>query len=411
MPNGDQVSEYLRRGFRRSSSSLEYIPEIDGLRAVAMFLVLGHHVLAAYLESTHRLGTQSLPRDWARIAPLDPFILWGINMSFGVQLFCVISGFVLAIPFARTLLQSSPAPSAKLYLMRRLIRLEPPYVISLLAGFVIVILQRHFGSTWPGWVVHLFFPHLLASLVYLHGAIYGQASWINGVSWTLEIEVQFYLLLPILARIFCLHRPALRRMILLTATVGTALLAQFALPKLGSPRLDLALPQLLQFFLAGLLLADFHLDPPPLLRFARWIGDALALLSGGLVVYVLQSNQWWRWTTPLLVALLFFSTLRSQVAARVLRWPLLTIPGAISYTVYLYHQYLVRILVPLTLHFLPPVHALWLDFTVQFVLMTAIVLPISAGIYLLTERPFVEMSHRVTRRMRAACTEPRVAGV
>ena len=83
-------------------------------------------------------------------------------------------------------------------------------------------------------------------------------------------------------------------MILLTATVGTALLAQFALPKLGSPRLDLALPQLLQFFLAGLLLADFHLDPPPLLRFARWIGDALALLSGGLVVYVLQSNQWWR---------------------------------------------------------------------------------------------------------------------
>ena len=49
-------------------------------------------------------------------------------------------------------------------------------------------------------------------------------------------------------------------------------------------------------------------------------------------------------TTPLLVALLFFSTLRSQVAARVLRWPLLTIPGAISYTVYLDHQYLVRIL-------------------------------------------------------------------
>ena len=57
------MSEYLRRGFRRSSSSLEYIPEIDGLRAVAMFLVLGHHVLAAYLESTHRLGPQSLPRD------------------------------------------------------------------------------------------------------------------------------------------------------------------------------------------------------------------------------------------------------------------------------------------------------------------------------------------------------------
>ena len=42
-------------------------------------------------------------------------------------------------------------------------------------------------------------PHLLASLGYVHNIVYGVPSTINVVAWSLEIEVQFYILAPALA--------------------------------------------------------------------------------------------------------------------------------------------------------------------------------------------------------------------
>jgi len=40
---------------------------------------------------------------------------------------------------------------------------------------------------------------LLAFLGYMHNIVYGHNSYINGVAWSLEVEVQFYLLAPLIA--------------------------------------------------------------------------------------------------------------------------------------------------------------------------------------------------------------------
>ena len=96
-----------------------------------MLLVLSHHVIALYLEQTHRLGTQSLPRDWGTIYSKSPLIPWALNLAISIPLFCAISGFVLAIPFARYRLRGAPRPSLKAYLLRRFVRMEVPYVLSL----------------------------------------------------------------------------------------------------------------------------------------------------------------------------------------------------------------------------------------------------------------------------------------
>jgi hypothetical protein len=53
-------------------------------------LVFCHHAFAHYLEHTHRLGTQSLPRDWALIYPRSPLVSWGLDLAFGVPLFGTI---------------------------------------------------------------------------------------------------------------------------------------------------------------------------------------------------------------------------------------------------------------------------------------------------------------------------------
>jgi peptidoglycan/LPS O-acetylase OafA/YrhL len=82
-------------------------------------LVFCHHAFAHYLEHTHRLGTQSLPRDWALIYPRSPLVSWGLDLAFGVPLFGTISGFVLSIPFSRSGIKGAPSPTAPVAPQRR----------------------------------------------------------------------------------------------------------------------------------------------------------------------------------------------------------------------------------------------------------------------------------------------------
>ena len=91
----------------------------------------------------------------------------------GVELFFVISGFILGRPFARhALLGEKRVPLAGYYL-RRLTRLEPPYILNLLICSVAILLYMHVP------VLELA-KRFLASALYLHELIYHQVSIING---------------------------------------------------------------------------------------------------------------------------------------------------------------------------------------------------------------------------------------
>jgi peptidoglycan/LPS O-acetylase OafA/YrhL len=77
------------------------------------------------------------------------------------------------------------------------------------------------------------------------------------VAWSLEIEVQFYLLVPVLTLLFAIRDRLLRRSILCGSILVT--LALQALFLHGNPRANLSIAAYLQFFLLGFLLADFFL--------------------------------------------------------------------------------------------------------------------------------------------------------
>src|SRR3954468_10746698 len=100
-------------GFRRITTSGQIIPEIDGLRFIAIALVIWHH-LALYVSTQQR-------------APLGAAVLG----QYGVELFFVISGFILAVPFAMHFLGGGPRVKLSRYFVRRLTRLEPPYLLAL----------------------------------------------------------------------------------------------------------------------------------------------------------------------------------------------------------------------------------------------------------------------------------------
>jgi peptidoglycan/LPS O-acetylase OafA/YrhL len=105
----------------RVSGSGPVIPYVDGLRFIAIAWVVLHHTNAfVTLKASHPYAIEGgvLPR----IAS-HGFV--------GVQLFFVISGFILCLPVARRRLDGRPTPPLAPYYRRRLRRLEPPDLLSL----------------------------------------------------------------------------------------------------------------------------------------------------------------------------------------------------------------------------------------------------------------------------------------
>jgi peptidoglycan/LPS O-acetylase OafA/YrhL len=60
-------------------------------------------------------------------------------------------------------------------------------------------------------------PHLAASSVYLYNLIFGGfPGAVNTVPWFLEVEVQFYVLVPLLSMLFAIADARLRRVVILS---------------------------------------------------------------------------------------------------------------------------------------------------------------------------------------------------
>src|SRR5262249_32695662 len=133
-----------------------------------------------------------------------------------------------------------------------------------------------------GWL-----PHLAASLFYAHGLVFGRESVVNGVTWSLEIEIQFYLLVPLLVHIFRVRRAALRRAILLAAVIGCSQFSLMVIYPSGSTRLPLSLLNFLQYFLTGFLLADLYLSYAARAVKKRFAWDAVAIAAAAMMIATL----------------------------------------------------------------------------------------------------------------------------
>lgn len=383
---------WLHGRLARTTASGEFIAEVDGLRFLAISAVILHHLTASYLETTRRLGAVRLPAQWWEVFPQSKVIAWGYAGHFGVHLFFVISGFILALPFARAYAENSPRPHLGSYFLRRLVRLEPPYVINLALAFLGIVLIN------PGW--GSFIPHFFASLPYLHGLIFGQSSWINGVAWSLEVEAQFYLTMPLLALIFAVRPRMLRRALIGLEILALAYLAGKWMNKPEHPRLQLSLFNQLHFFLAGFLLADLYLARSSRgFRFGlRW--DALAALAGAGIFEILTRRYHLYFLTPWLIMALYAGLFLGRIGHALLRQPWAVAIGGMCYTIYLYHFMIINLLAPWTMRWASPERPILWDFLIQCALLVPPILLASAILFIGIEKPFMNLSRAVGRRFR-----------
>lgn len=355
---------------RKPVAGGQLVPQMEGLRFVALWVVF-------FLHFDQVIITPLAPD--AQAAAMSTLLsrLCGVG-DFGVQLFFAISGFVLALPFARWRLLGGKPVSLKRYFLRRLVRLEPPLLINLVIMIPLAVFVFHKLE-----LVDV--PRAFAwTMGYGHRLFLGENSPLNRVTWSLETEAQFYLAMPLLGLVFLIGNKAMRRLLLIALAV-TCLMFKATMNK------AFLLAQI-EYFALGLLLADLHLmDWRDKLGTSRaW--DALGLAGWcAMPCVLLTCDHDARATAAVLPVCVFFAfaaALRGQIWHRLWSQPWITLIGGMCYTFYLYHDPLVKLTAGVLRRVMPE-----LPYFAQFAVWLLIVAPVTLGVsvvfYALFERPFM----------------------
>jgi len=374
---------FLQEHLSRVSVSTRFVPEIDGLRFFAIGSVVLYHLLG--IISVRRFGTLQLDH-FAAYFPLN----WLTYGHFGVPLFFAISGFVLALPFADHYLHGREVLPLPRYYVRRLTRLGPPYVINL--GFLFL------AQIWTGHLAFSGWPHLLASICYVHDIAYGYQSSVNGVAWSLETEVQFYLVAPFLAAaLFRIPGKVVRRAVVLGLILVAAIAVEAFMPatvdRWNGDAWRMSLLNYLQYFLVGFLLTDFYLcdwrGKPVSQR--RWAWDLVGVLVWCFMWSNVDGSAVAQVLLPLAMLVAYMAAFRGRWQNEIVRNPWVFTVGGMCYTIYLWHQ---PILMTWGKFGLPHTWLtgapLPLNVAVQFLAGGLLLLILGVILFASTERPFMK---------------------
>ena len=376
--------EWIAQKLSRVTSSGDLIPEVDGLRFLAIGAVVFHHLVSIYLPASGRAAEIRTTAQWFAAANESWFILAAYCGHFGVNLFFVISGFILAVPFIKRAFNQMPPPAFKSYYLRRVTRIEPPYVLCLI---VYLLIKWQDGNP----IGHLL-PNFLASAFYLHGPIYGHESVINGVAWSLEVEIQFYVLVPLLMWGFNLRSSRFRRGSLIVAILAFGLFSQMYVYPYAAPWMRMSLLNFMHYFLAGFLLAEFYLSYNSRSIRKSWWGDLLTFGSGAMIFAVLLRFGQIYFLLPLAVVLLYAGFYLGRISNWMIRWRWIVIAGGMCYTIYLYHVMIIAQAFVRTAQHTSQARSFGLDFFYQCLIICPLVLVICAILFVLTEKPFMRWS-------------------
>ncbi len=349
-------------------SQRSYFASLDGLRALAILLVIFHHV----------------PRSLA-----DPLHSFYQNGRYGVSLFFLVSGYLICTLFLREEKQRGAISLTSFY-ARRAIRLFPLYYLVLGVQTAAVFATNMYQ---PESVV--LFAEKLPSYIFYYSNLLPTAT--DGpffFAWSLAVEEQFYLWFGF-AIVFLSRR-------VLIALVVSALVIKVACYNLFGP-LDAQAQVYRVIFsyreplLVGVLLG-FALNRRdlyeklvvPLAR--RGVGVTLGLLCVGfLAVHPMTSATSWDGLLLLAVMALITVAVLSRSSVPVLNNPVVAHYGKVSYGIYLMHMFVVEVVERLI-----PAHAHLLHFA-----LTAIVTGILAMLsFALFEVPIISFFRR--RRERSA---------
>ncbi len=253
---------------------------LDGLRGIAALTVFSIHVWIYQLPNTVELRRDS----WEKT------LLFEGRVAF--VMFFVLSGYLLYRAFARAALRQGEPINVRSYLVRRAARIVPAYYVAILGTLALLWA----AGDVPG---RRLVDAAQLPLFFVFGQNYSPDTLLklNAATWTLAVEVAFYLMLPVIGWLALRwSRGRVGRQALLLGALVLAGLAWNAVDYAAGwgPVASHSPPSFLPYFACGMLVA--LLVESRRLRGTAPLGPgaSVALVSGAAAVLVL--NGWWHAT-------------------------------------------------------------------------------------------------------------------
>ncbi len=392
---------------KHGTSAHLYLDALTGLRGFAAIWVALWHAWKFSGRPTYEWML------WGYTVDLTPLIRTGWA---GVDVFFVLSGFVLGLPYCQALLGNRPPIRTGEFFRRRLLRVLPAYYVQLI---ILLLLWLILAGRLPVPVTDI-----LAHGFMLHNIFPGQGEMINGVYWTLPIEFDFYLVLPLIALLLApkkwpwLVAGSLLLVLLYRYGMFHEYLQDARIPE--KVRVLNQLPGRLDQFVSGMLAAYVYslvresgLARSGIYRWRNLLFTLSFISIIGLSYFIhyiqpmdaqnLPGQTFWAghwslfsWHTLFGMAL-GAMILSLALGIRGVNWLLanrgMLYLGVISYSVYLWHLPIIKLLASMSLSEIVP-DAPFLNLVLWALLP---VMAVSSLSYFAVERPFLKLRHRSKR--------------
>jgi peptidoglycan/LPS O-acetylase OafA/YrhL len=370
-----------------------HLPYLDGLRGLAsLFVVMGHLWLAVHGMKALS-GVPGLLSNW---------LLYG---HLAVDVFIVLSGFCLALPYTRS--TSNLRVDISHFYFKRARRMLPPYFAAIGISMLLALLAQVFFSREHG--IHVRPASILANLLMLQDVL-PSLNVFNAPLWTVAIEIKIYLLFPLFMHAY--RRYGVKSVLLIAFAIGYGLTA-LALAVASHADLRHSCIWYVSLFGMGMTAALGATDESTL-RSRRSTGFWL-LAFGGLSAILLwqfpvtSAGEQALFDPHLLYidsavgafAALFLysitrevrSAKRTNLAVAVLSWQPIVFIGTFAYSLYLIHYPLVTY-AALLLGRAPRMAEIWLGKAGFTVVMLPLLLVSAYVFFILFERPFLSSTRR-----------------
>ena len=387
--------------------SRTYLPELESLRGLAILLVFAYHcdgVLTAAGQQESAAFGRGFPLPLA-------FVYAGYT---GVSLFFLLSAFLLSLPFLDAM-RGARTVSIRRYFERRALRILPLYWLVLAFAALTSALASGAAAPLAAGLAYMLFLNSVLDL--------GAALWPYSIPlWSLAIEVQFYLLLPLLT--LGAAGPAGRRAGALLVLLLAGLYVAFAAGWLSGGSLTAQLKLCssilgrLPPFAVGIGAAFVYQRHGTRLRaslaarplFAKGGSDVVVIASllglAALLRWTVHLGfwqaevvPWWRWGEAMAWGLVMLALLLAPIRLRVVIVnPLFDLLGKLSYSIFLLHVPALVVGIFLLRTRFPNAASHWTLGSAAFLAVLSLAIVAAAALtYRFVELPFLARKARVRR--------------
>lgn len=373
---------------RLSDSNRPHLPELTGLRGVAILIVVIGHLL------------QRVERFYGREAlnHVETLIIGILATPFsGCRLLFCITGYTLAVYLAKNVDSARSISNIEL-IKNRLTRIWPPYAIVLISTLIFITTTGYEPTnvyqyySEPKSILFSF----IVSIVYLHDLLFNTFPRLFPPGWYLESYVQFLTVGPFIWSYYLKFIPRKKKLAAVFSVLILSIILSTIVSEHGSRGLQYSLVAFLPYFLVGAILADLrthdryqHIAG---ILVEKWPVGLLGLVA--LIVLGAPCGAIW-WQLPAqLVAIAAIVTAcltgRSRFRNAMSGRHLIRI-GIASFSIYLIHLQILQVSVPIVVAFLQG-HSFVFISAVCAAVGLCLVLGLALAFYWLVERPCVAFS-------------------